>query len=193
MKARAARSMLLSMALASCSLAGPVPSVYVLGEPPSAPSSTVPLTGMPVVLVRRVSVPEYLDTADLVTRRGRQIVPSVTGRWGERLSLGLTAAIVAALSAQLPGVLVTASPIGTPARRVVAIDVQRFEAEERGPVLLQARWTITDATGRAPLGVWQSSIAEPVSGTGDAAIVDAMSAAANELARRIAQNIERGT
>ncbi|MBV8188957.1 MAG: membrane integrity-associated transporter subunit PqiC [Alphaproteobacteria bacterium] len=144
----------------------------------------------PVVQVERVQVPDYLDTRDIVTRHDRQVVPSETGRWAERLSVGATRALAAALAAQLKGVAVTSSqPIDPPAVRVV-VDIVDFDASLDGSVVLAARWTVTDATGQRSLSTEQATVSEPVSSERDAALVAAMSAALDKLAIRISAGIE---
>ena len=72
-------------ALLACSLSGPPPAEYALGSLPAATTKTIPQTGFPIVEIKRVQLPDYLDTTDILERRGNQLVPSPTGRWGERL------------------------------------------------------------------------------------------------------------
>jgi len=179
----------LAVSLAAC--AGPAKREYVLGSP-AVPSGSVlsVQAASPVVQVERVQVPDYLDTRDIVTRHDRQVVPSETGRWAERLSVGATRALAAALAAQLKGVAVTSSqPIDPPAVRVV-VDIVDFDASLDGSVVLAARWTVTDATGQRSLSTEQATVSEPVSSERDAALVAAMSAALDKLAIRISAGIE---
>ena len=89
-------------AITACSLSGPPPAEYVLGAMPAATATTLSQTGLPVVEVNRIQLPDYLDTTDILERRGNQLVPSPTGRWGERLSVGITRALTASLAARLP-------------------------------------------------------------------------------------------
>ena len=65
--------------------------LYVLGTPLE---STETEANGPVVWLRRVSLPDYLDSTDIVWRAGQHgLQTSPTGRWGERLSLGITQAL----------------------------------------------------------------------------------------------------
>jgi len=79
---------------------------------PTATAATVSQTGLPVVELKRVQLPDYLDTTDILERRGNQLVPSSTGRWGERLSAGFSRALTGSLAARLPRMIVTATPPG---------------------------------------------------------------------------------
>ena len=178
--------------LAACSGAGPVPAEYVLGTMPATPATatTVHQTGLPVIELKRVRLPDYLDSTAILERRGNQLVPRATGRWGERLSVGTSRALTAALAARLPRMVVTATPpVERPARQVL-VDVADFEAREGHVVVLAARWSITDGSGRQILTAEQTSLVEPIEGTGDSAVAAAMSHAVDGLADRLVAGIE---
>lgn len=179
---------LVGAALAGC--AGPAPREYVLGAGAGADTTSPVRSGLPVVQVERVVLPDYLDTRNILTRRDRQVVTSETGRWAERLSVGSTRALATSLAARLQGVVVTSTqPIDPPELRVL-VDVVAFDATTGGPVLLAARWSITDGTGQRSLAAEQATLTEPVSGERDDAIVAAMSLALEKLANRISVGIE---
>ena len=89
-------------------------------------------TALPIVQVERVLLPDYLDTRDIVTRRDRQVVPSETGRWAERLSVGATRVLATSLGAHMKGVVVTTTqPVDPPVLRVV-VDVAAFDSTADG-------------------------------------------------------------
>ena len=70
---------------------GPTPQVYVLGDAVADAPATASQMNTPTIEVRPARVPDFLDTTDIVTRgAGGLIVPSQSGRWGERFSIGLT-------------------------------------------------------------------------------------------------------
>ncbi|MGO8920880.1 MAG: membrane integrity-associated transporter subunit PqiC [Stellaceae bacterium] len=177
-------------AITACSLSGPPPAEYVLGAMPAATATTLSQTGLPVVEVKRIQLPDYLDTTDILERRGNQLVPSPTGRWGERLSVGITRALTASLAARLPALVVTATPLGHPTRQIL-VDVAAFEARPDHHVVLVARWTILDGATRHVLTAEQASLVEAIEGNGDDALVAAMSRAVDDLAGRVAAGIER--
>lgn len=178
--------------LAACGPAAPPPVEYVLGPRPTAAATTALVqTGLPIVEVKRVLVPGYLDTTDILARNGSQVFPSRTGRWAERLSVGMTRALTSSLDSRLQGLVVTTTPpIQQPTWRIL-VDVASFEATADRHVVLTARWTITDGTGRQTLVVEQAALVEPIAGLGDAAVVAAMSRAIEDLAGRVAAGIER--
>ena len=183
--------------LGACKLAGPPPAEYVLGtssQPPVMSESTIrsqPMTGMPVVVVKRVQLPDYLDRTAMVERRGNQLVPSATSRWGERLSIGMTRALASSLAGHLPGMLVTANlPVEHAARRLY-VDVITFESSaEQQRVVLVARWKITDGSGQQILMSEEASLLETMAGTDGNAVATAMSQAVEALARQVAVGME---
>ena len=181
---------LLGVVLSGC--AGPPKQEYVLGAATAPKAASVVQSGLPVVQIERVLLPDYLDTRDIVTRRDGRVVPSESARWAERLSVGLTRSLATSLATQLTGVVVTsAQPVDPPVLRVL-VDVIAFELTGDRQVILAARWTIIDGTGRKSLAAEQATWTEPVAAVGgDSAVVAAMSLALEKLATRISEGIER--
>jgi uncharacterized lipoprotein YmbA len=175
--------------LAGCG-GGLGPALFVLGGPASPANTTARQTGLPVVEVKPVQLPSYLDSTDLLIRGpGGQIVPSRTGRWGERLSDGFTRALTTDLAALLPRMtLASTAPVERPARQVL-VDVESFEATLDRGVILVARWTVTDGASRTTLASERVSIAIPIAESGDAGVVTAMTRAIADLARHIAPSL----
>lgn len=176
---------------AACSLAGPPPAKYVLGSVPVPAAANVIQTQLPVVELKRVQFPDYLDTTDILERRGNQLVPRSAGRWGERLPIGMTRALAASLAARLPNLVLTTTPsAGRPARQVL-VDVSSFEPRADSQVVLVARWAIVDATRRQVLVAEQTSLVKPIAGPDDNAVVAAMSHAIDDLALQLAASIQK--
>lgn len=182
---------LLGVALSGC--AGPPKQEYVLGAATAPEPASIRQTALPIVQIERVLLPDYLDTRDILTRSGGRVVASESARWAERLSVGRTRALAASLATRLTGVVVTASqPVDPPVLRVL-VDVTAFELTGDRQVILAARWTIIDGTGRKSLAAEQATWTEPVPAAGgDSAIVAAMSQALEKLANGISAGIEGG-
>jgi uncharacterized lipoprotein YmbA len=178
---------------AACS-SGPPTLTYVL-VPPLAPQVLALPVASPSerVIVRRVLVPDYLDTTDILLRDGPNgVKASVTGRWGERLSQGLTQALAADLAARLPGYAVMLDMPAT-AQRQVQIRVNALDLWRDGRCAIAATWTIVDHDAphavEAGSGTFESSALG--SGVDDARLVDAMSRTLNKLADAIAVGIRQ--
>ena len=192
----AARLALLGGATFALGACGPsaAPAVYVLGAAPAAVVAATPQVGLPVVEVKSVGLPDYLDNTDLLVRHGGgQVVASQAGRWGERLSAGFTRALAAALAARLPDMAVIVTPpVGRPVRQVL-VDVESFEARGDGEVVLVARWSVMDGSAREILVSERVSLVEPVTSSSDAAVVTAMTRVTEQLAGRIATRLQRAS
>jgi uncharacterized protein len=186
---KAVCALVMGMTLVGCGVSGPPPAIYVLGDRAAPTANATSEVGLPVVLVRPVGIPDCLDTTDLQERRGDEVVASRTGRWGERLSVGITRALTAALASRLPRMaIVTSPPIERPALQVV-VDVEAFEPRRDGLVLLVGRWTVADSTAREVMISERTSLVEPAVAAEDGARVAAMTRVVDRLAARIAEGI----
>jgi uncharacterized lipoprotein YmbA len=191
----AGASLALAMvALAACGGGAPPPQLYVLGDGVRPQPEAVSQLDDPVVEIKRVRLPDYLDTSDIVLRAdGGRIVASQTGRWGERLSVGVTRVVAASLGTRLPQLAVTTTPpLETPHWQVL-IDVEAFEAQPGGPSVLSARWSLREGRGGQRLREERISLTAPIGNGDDAAVVAAMSRQLDELVGRIAPALESET
>ena len=153
---------LLGVAISGC--AGPPKQEYVLRAATAPKAASAVQTALPIVQIERVLLPDYLDTRDILTRRDGRVEPSESARWAERLSVGMTRALAMSLATQLTGIVVTsAQPLDPPVLRVL-VDVIAFELTGDRQVVLAARWTFIDGTGRRSLAVEQTTLTEPVAG-----------------------------
>jgi uncharacterized lipoprotein YmbA len=171
----------IAAALAGCA-SNPDQSVYVMAAPDSIISGRPAAAGGLALKLRPVIIPDYLDTTDLVTRTGpHDIAASRTGRWGERLSKGVTRSLAADLCHRLQAYVVSDGP-------AVQIDVMisAFDVTTAASVLT-ASWTVVwPGDGRQPVaghGIFSASVAQP---GGDLAVVGAMADAVAELSDGIA-------
>jgi uncharacterized lipoprotein YmbA len=174
--------------LVSC--AAPQMTLYRLGMPALSEQSA-PLAPVPVVIaIGRISVPDYLDTEDILVRHGSVVQRSDTGRWASRLSLGATALITERLAQSRPDALVTDDPQTTTATDRVIVDVSRLDLSmdrnaPGGAATLEADWIIVpvDPTARTRRDRTQITVDGPVDN--DAAVVALTTAALTRLAAAI--------
>jgi uncharacterized lipoprotein YmbA len=166
---------------------GPARRLYVLGTPLE---STETAANGPVVWLRRVSLPDYLDSTDIVWRAGQHgLQTSPTARWGERLSLGVTQALATDLMARLPQNRVVWSDPDRNSTRELLVNVEGFDVWPDGHCVLSATWTLTDATNSAVLGgARETFTAAPARGEtqSDVRVVAGMADVLGKLADSIA-------
>jgi uncharacterized lipoprotein YmbA len=178
-------------ALGGC-VSGRNPGLYVL-SPPAGDAAVRPAApDAPPLQVGAVRVPEFLDSTDILVRRGAgELVPSATGRWGERLSVGIRDALAADLRSRLPEFTVVETRDRDPRARRLEVNIAAFDAWADGHVVLVARWTLVAERALGDPAAGQATIRVPAATrhgpAGDALIVAAMTSALAELAGRIAQ------
>lgn len=141
---------LLGLAVTSC--ASPPLTLYALEAPVAGTAGLqepVAFRAAPTVIeVARVTLPDYLDTQDILVRRGSVLDSSHIGRWATRLSLGATEFLAARLSRARPGALVTEQPqTSTPTYRLL-VNISRLDiaagatSSATGTGTLEADWLI---------------------------------------------------
>jgi len=183
------------LALAGCG-SGPPPRVYVLGAAADATRGVTSEAGLPVMQLKPVSLPDYLDTTDIQLRDGgNELKSSTTGRWGERLSVGIAGALREDLTRRVPGVVVALTePVQTPTYSLL-VNIDAFDIHPDGTCVLAVRWTILGEDNKTILANRKATIIADVrrssSGTTDEAVVMAMGGAVNQLADHIAVDLSR--
>jgi len=103
-----------------------------------------------VIAVARVTIPDELDTEDIVVRDGSTLQRSHLGRWASRLSLGITDRLTARLAERQRNALVTDRPLTeTPSYRVL-VNIARLDVSAGGVVALDADWQILPSDPAMP-------------------------------------------
>jgi uncharacterized lipoprotein YmbA len=185
------------LCVAACS-SGPPLRTYLL-TPPLEPAGVAPALALRSggIMIARVRVPDYLDTTDIWLREGRnEMKVSGTGRWGERLSHGLTRGLAADLGRRLPSDEVLADMSST-AHRQVLINVNALDLWPDGRCVMGATWAIVDNVAPRSVayggGTFNSSSITSVTQAGDARLVGAISQTLGKLADAIALNIRQSS
>jgi uncharacterized lipoprotein YmbA len=142
--------------------------------------------------VRRVLVPDYLDSTDILMRSGgEEVKVSATGRWGERLSLGLTHALAADLAARMPQYSIVQDGSGKPQRQL-RVTITELDLWQNGRCVLAANWTIVDQDSPIPVtsgsGTFDSQNAAGTTAVTDASLVEAVARTLGELAEGIVRD-----
>ena len=178
-------------AVAACT-SSPEPRVYALNNAVDRSAVETPVSlERPGLQLQRVLVPDYLDTTDILLRVGtHELHESTSGRWGERLSLGITRALRADLAGQLALDVTSASEPGANFARQILVNVDAFDVWNDGRCVLIADWTILDTDRRAVLATGRGAfVTPPIRGRNpsDGEIVTGMADAVEQLSASIAR------
>jgi uncharacterized lipoprotein YmbA len=135
--------------LAGC--AAPPLALYTLSEP-AGPVAAPSLGAHPFVIeVARVTIPDDLDSEDIVLQDGSILRRSKTGRWASRLSLEITAMLTQKLAARHPEALVTDVRQLTPPSERLLVSIARLAISSGGAADITADWQIVPADTRQKL------------------------------------------
>jgi uncharacterized lipoprotein YmbA len=141
----------LALLPAGCVLKHSAPArLYVLqaaAHEPAAPPGDAPRG---VLGVQRVSVPAWMDRAEITARTGRgEIVPDPLARWGEPITRGIQRVVTEDLAALLPERHLVAAPFAASRTVDHRLDLAITEGARQadGTVLLEARWAILGPDG----------------------------------------------
>ena len=136
-----------ALALAGCAAAPPL-RVYTLAAGPESAAEAMnapdpsPPPGAPLIEIARVSLPDSVDSRDLVVRRGDLLERSSTGRWASRLSLAATDLLTARLAKRRSDAWVTDQlQARTPEYRLL-VHISRLDITSTGSGSVEAVWEI---------------------------------------------------
>ena len=149
------RSLLFAGAVASVVVACGAPplTLYTLAAPTTSetPPPRPPLSRKPLVIeVVRVTLPDEIDTEDILVRNGSVLRRSERGRWASRLSLGVTDRLTGRLAASRPDALVTDRLQAEAASYRVLINISRLDVTTSGVATLEADWLIAPHDSATP-------------------------------------------
>jgi cholesterol transport system auxiliary component len=179
-------------ALSACSREPP-PETYILGRDVPAGRINLSQLNSPIVELRPVRIPDYLDNKDIVVRYvGGQIMVSRDARWGERLSRGVTRAVSASLAARLPRLAVMTTPALEKSRWRVLIDIDAFSVQSTEQCVLAGRWSVWTGGEEKKLRDEKFSMSQPIGKGSDAEIVAVMTNLVDQLAASMAPAFEGG-
>ena len=169
---------------------------YTLSSVVAAPGEAS--QGLPhlAIGVGPVTLPEYLNRPQIVTRVGsNRIVLADFESWAEPLD-GLFARV---LTENLSLLLGTDDVVPLPLRRSMRLDydvevnVTRFDVDDSGHAVLDARWLVYRDVGGELVRSTRSTLVEPAPTNDEAAAVQALSRALGAMSREIAATIAAAT
>ena len=187
-------ALLVVMLLPGCAGKSPPVDFYTLST--AAPSADTSTAGTPcsdtVIAIGPVNWPRYLDQPRIVTRTG----PNRLGfdefhRWAGSLSDDFERVLIKNLASQLQSELLVSnrrSARFNPAYRV-ELDIQQFDGELGGDVILDVKWVISATAAGTPGSTHSTTIRETTTGADYDALVSASSRATARLGQAIAAEL----
>jgi hypothetical protein len=175
------RHALLLLAALPAACTSPNPALYTLA-PVSGPTHPV---APHLVEIRAVALPHYLERSEIVrSTEGYRLDVLPNDWWAESLSSMLNRVLIQDLSQRLPNSTVYSDTgaISELPNATVAVDVQRFDIDRTGALLLQAEVTVKLRHTVAR----RINLSTPVPAAGTPALVRAMSEAVGRLADTLA-------
>jgi uncharacterized lipoprotein YmbA len=178
--------------LAACASPAPPPALYQLRGAPPAPVQAVP--GVQVLqLLLPVALPEALQRDALLLPQGQAGLQVLTGhRWAEPLADAVPRLLRQDLAALLGQARVWSAPLpaGVAITRQCRVEILSLLATpDRTAVVLQARWTLSDPSGRGAPVATTTQISAPSGGPDVDALVAAHRLALWRLAEQVAQAV----
>jgi uncharacterized lipoprotein YmbA len=181
------RTALLLLAALPTACTSPNPKLYVLAPVPGPVRTGAPRN----IAVRAISLARYLERSQIVrSSEGYQLDVLSNEWWGEPLDAMINRILVQELTQRLPGSTAYADngAISTPPDATVEVNVQRFDLDHSGAVLLLAQIAVG---GRAMSSRGVTVTVVPADPT-TSALVAAMSNAVGQLADAIATMLAGG-
>lgn len=174
----------LPAALAAC--ASPEPNYYTLATRPGAP---VP-GGAKLVELRRIGLAGYLDRPEIVRNNADyRLDIGSRDRWGEPLGNLVARVLAENLTLRLPGtsVFTSSGSLSADPDSTIELDLQRFDADADGQVVLAAQVAVTRTRNRGSAQTRNIRLTVAPGAPGTTALVAAMSNALAQLADQLAQ------
>lgn len=169
------------------------PSRFYVLESPAIPPSAADAPAWPFALaVGRVSLPDYLDRPQVVTRSDdNRVTFSEFHRWPESLDRAVTRVFSDVLASHLRAARVVREPSLDVYRDgvLVQVDALRFEGALGGEVVLRARWRAMAIHNGDVLTSGEHSVSVPSSGGSYDAYAVAMSEALDRFAAEVAARL----
>lgn len=181
------RSAVLLLAATAAGCSSPNPTLYVLAAIPGRVRTGAPRN----IEVRAIGLPRYLERSQIVrSSEGYHMDIISNDWWGEPLDAMLGRILVEELSQRLAGSTVYADTgaISAAPDATVEINIERFDMDRQGELLLQAQVAVEGRRSSARGYSWTQRPADPST----TALVAAMSAVTAKLADATAAMLAPG-
>jgi uncharacterized lipoprotein YmbA len=180
------RALLLTpLALSVARCASPDPALYTLRAVPGVANAG----GPPAVKLARPGLAGYLDRPEIVRDSAANRLAVRSGeRWGEPLGDMMGRVLAEDLAQRMTGssVFTEAGSISVDPAATIELDIQRFDLDASGVVVLQAQVAVEPGRSHDPVGTRSIRLTLAPASDSTSDLVGAMSALLGQLADQIA-------
>ena len=183
MRRRGLLSLPLALALACCASADP--AIYTLRAVPGDAAGGGPMA----IKVARPGLAGYLDRPEIVRDSAANRLTLNSGeRWGEPLGDMVARVLALDLAQRLPGssVFTEAGTISVDPSATVELDIQRFDLDASGAVVLLVQIAVEQGRSHDPSATRSLRLTMQPASTRTSDVVAAMSASLGQLADQVA-------
>ncbi|KXF80613.1 PqiC family protein [Enterovibrio coralii] len=187
---------ILIFSLAIFSLVGcsstPTPKTTTYLLPIVDVSKRVYKKGEPILVVQPVKVADYLSNNGLAYRTAKnEVVIAQYNLWGEDVSEQISERLTAELKRTNAAIWPTepSAALNALDSKTLQVNVVQFDGDYQGNATIAGEWTLMNANGDIVMSKG-FEIKEPLATEGYPALVDALSATLNKLAKDIASTMQ---
>ncbi|MUG09914.1 PqiC family protein [Commensalibacter melissae] len=146
----------------------------------------------PTIIITPITVPDYLDTTDIVTRENSSLHHSVNGRMSSVLSVAVTDYVTHLLSVKNPTLFITNQrQVGMPTSQILInishLDVQNL-GNQNGSAILEADWSIIPRNEHLPINKQKGTFFASGSIASDSDVIKIEQALLIKLVNQISKN-----
>lgn len=146
----------------------------------------------PTIIITPITVPDYLDTTDIVTRENSSLHHSVNGRMSSVLSVAVTDYVTHLLSIKNPTLFITNQrQVGMPTSQILInishLDVQNL-GNQNGSAILEADWSIIPRNEHLPINKQKGTFFASGSIASDSDVIKIEQALLIKLVNQISKN-----
>ncbi|MBH9970299.1 MULTISPECIES: membrane integrity-associated transporter subunit PqiC [Commensalibacter] len=146
----------------------------------------------PTIIITPITVPDYLDTTDIVTRENSNLHHSVNGRMSSVLSVAVTDYVTHLLSVKNPTLFITNQrQVGMPTSQILInishLDVQNL-GNQNGSAILEADWSIIPRNEHLPINKQKGTFFASGSIASDSDVIKIEQALLIQLVNQISKN-----
>lgn len=146
----------------------------------------------PTIIITPITIPDYLDTTDIVTRENSSLHHSVNGRMSSVLSVAITDYVTHLLSVKNPTLFITNQrQVGMPTSQILInishLDVQNL-GNQNGSAILEADWSIIPRNEHLPINKQKGTFFASGSIASDSDVIKIEQALLIQLVNQISKN-----